>query len=548
YILLAILFIATLQSCFDLTEEVFSELDSTIYYQDEASVRAVTAIIYSSSYRQYHEDFWYLQEFSADQVNWRSWNNGLWGYSDGKRLVISTHRWTPQAELIRSAWQNAWEAIGMCNSALDDFARLNPHDLNMTQEQLDGYIAEVRTLRAWDYYRVYELWGGALPLTTTLSAEVPASVDPDFDTGCKIIYDFMINELEESLDDLADKGVNRMSKATNRILKARLLLNAEVFIKENRFAECKVLCEEILDWKYGTYKLAADYRSLFETDNHTCEEVIMAFASESQYINGGSLRTQPFLPYDFYYYCGPFDAEGQPWNSTILAPSYDNSANMYTCGQPRCFLDPPYNDKLGAVYERFHDKDIRKQNYVFDAATKKYAGIFLNGVMRKDFGTGEIMEADVERDGQDLILVDQVGPFALQCDPITRPIENVISPRWGESNSGVRLLKYPVYPSSSGLDMRDPDEVEFRLAEVYFMLAECYFREGNKTEGKKWVDEVRQRYFSAEDWLAVKDDPGRGFTDFDLDWMLSQWGMEFLSEGFRRRIDLRRFDKFTQGQ
>ena len=41
----------------------------------------------------------------------------------------------------------------------------------------------------------------------------------------------------------------------------------------------------------------------------------------------------------------------------------------------------------------------------------------------------------------------------------------------------------------------------------------------------------------------------RGFSDeFDMDRMLSEWGLEFFDEGHRRRTDLRRFDKFTQGQ
>lgn len=46
----------------------------------------------------------------------------------------------------------------------------------------------------------------------------------------------------------------------------------------------------------------------------------------------------------------------------------------------------------------------------------------------------------------------------------------------------------------------------------------------------------------------MKDEPGPGFSSFDNDWMLSQWGLEFLGEGRRRRTDLRRYDKFTQGQ
>ena len=28
------------------------------------------------------EYFWYLQEFSADQVAWRSWHGGLWGWDE----------------------------------------------------------------------------------------------------------------------------------------------------------------------------------------------------------------------------------------------------------------------------------------------------------------------------------------------------------------------------------------------------------------------------------------------------------------------------------
>ncbi len=548
-ILLGIGLLFSLQSCFDLTEEVFSDLDSKLYYEDESSVKGVIAEIYYSSFNMYNDSFWYLQEFSADQINWRSWNNGLWGYSEGKRLVISTQNWTSEATLIQEAWEKAWEAIGLCNSALEDFEELDPEKLNMTATKLEEYKAEVRTLRAWDYYRVYEIWGGALPLTTSIIAtELPASADPDFDKGCKVIYDFLINELDESLDALPVKSVNRMNKAMNRMLKARLLINSEVFIKEAHFTECKTLCQEIIDGKYGDYSVAPDYRSVFAADNHNCPEVIMAFACDASHMNASNLRVMPFLPYNIYEYTTPFDVDGSPWNSICLAPSYDNSASIYDGGQPRCFLDAPYNDKLGAIYERFHDKDIRKSNYVFDFATNTWSGIFLNGEMRADYGTGDFLEADADREGQPLIYVDQVGPFAVQGQGTSRDVEDVMSPRWGETNSGVRLVKYPLLPSSSGMDFREPDEVEFRITEAIYMLAECKMRENDFNGAKELVNSVRQRYFSAADWAAVKDDPGRIHSGFDLDWMLDQWGQEFLGEGYRRRTDLRRFDKFTQGQ
>jgi hypothetical protein len=181
---------------------------------------------------------------------------------------------------------------------------------------------------------------------------------------------------------------------------------------------------------------------------------------------------------------------------------------------------------------------------MYDEGTSNYKGMFLKGEIKANYGKGDPLKADADRDGQNIVYVDQVGTFLGKG----RELETVMSPRWGETTSGLRLVKYPIYPSSAGIDFQDIDEVEFRLAEVVYMLAECKMRTGDSNGAKELVNSVRQRYFSASDWTVVKDQPGPGFTAFDMDWMLSQWGLEFLSEGRRRRTDLRRFDKFTQGQ
>jgi hypothetical protein len=154
--------------------------------------------------------------------------------------------------------------------------------------------------------------------------------------------------------------------------------------------------------------------------------------------------------------------------------------------------------------------------------------------------------ADADRDGQPLVYVDQVGNFQGKGE---HPLQVVENPRWGETNSGIRMAKYPYYNIDAPYNFCDPDVVEFRLAEVYYTYAECLLREGNSAEAKNWVNEVRKRYFSAADWTVAQDRAPRGFdAAFDKDRMLSEWGLEFLDEGHRRRTDLRRFDKFTQGQ
>lgn len=545
WLLVAILSFS-LSSCFNLDEEVFDRVDSSIYYQNENSVKAAVASIYSNGALSYIEYFWYLQEFSADQVTWRSWNGGLWGYDEGEKFVLSTHTWTPDSKIIRTTWETAWTTIGLCNTLLNDLEALEAAALKMTDGDLNTYIAEVRTLRAWAYYNIFEIWGGALPLNISVGTEIPPTADPDFDTSCKKIYSFITGELDACVGDLKKNEVNRMNQAVNRIIKARLLLNAEIFIKENRYSECATLCQEILDNKYGTYSIANDHRDIYSINNVNCPEVVMAFAFEIGQLNGGWMRDMPFLPYNIWdYFGGTYQQD--PWNCVCLTPSFDNSGNVNTYGgtdNPKCFLDAPYNDKLGAIYERFDNRDIRKQNYVYDEATQSYKGMFLKGAVRANYGTGDALLADADREGQAIVYVDQVGTFMNKG----RNLEEVMSPRWGETTSGVRLVKYPVYPASTGIDFQNIDEVEFRLSEVVFMLAECKMRGGDADGAKELVNSVRQRYFSAADWANVKDVPGRGYTAFDMDWMLGQWGMEFLSEGRRRRTDLRRFDKFTQGQ
>ena len=546
YLIILALFGLSMTACLDLGEEVFDRVDSSIYYQDESSVKSAVASIYGTGALSYIEYFWYLQEFSADQVAWRTWNGGLWGWDEAEKFVLSSHTWTPDSKIIRQTWETAWTTIGLCNTLIEDLESLDPANLRMSEAKMQTYIAEVRTLRAWAYYNIYEVWGGALPLNVSAGSEIPGSASTDFDEGSQIIFNFLIEELDASVDNLTKNSVNRMNQAVNRIIKARLLLNAELFIKQPMYDECALLSQEILNNKYGDYSIADDYRTNFSIENVNSPEVIMAFSFEVGQLNGGWMRNMPFVPYNIWdYFGGTYNQSG--WNCTILTPSFDNSGTVLPSGgttSPKSFLEAPYNDKLGAVYERFDNRDIRKQNYMYDEGTSNYKGMFLKGEIKANYGKGDPLKADADRDGQNIVYVDQVGTFLGKG----RELETVMSPRWGETTSGLRLVKYPIYPSSAGIDFQDIDEVEFRLAEVVYMLAECKMRTGDSNGAKELVNSVRQRYFSASDWTVVKDQPGPGFTAFDMDWMLSQWGLEFLSEGRRRRTDLRRFDKFTQGQ
>lgn len=532
-------------SCFNLNEEVFDRMDASIYYSDETSIKGAVASIYSMCITKYPEFCYFLQEFSADQITWRTWNGGQWGWDEGEKFVLSAHGWTSESKIIRTAWEGAWSAIGLCNNVIYDLGRINPESIGMTREGVDAYISEVRTLRAWAYYNIYELWGGALPLnvkSTAESSDIPGTADPDFDKSSKKIFDFIITELDQSLAGLKTNSVNRMNQATNRIIKARLLLNAEIFIKENKYAECASLCQDILDGKFGTYSIAKDHRDIYSMKNIECPEVIMAFAYSEANKHNANMRNMPFLSYVYKETFGMPSCSQSGWNCVCIVPSYDNSGNVLPDGGTdggKCFLGPEYGDKLGAVYARFNDKDCRKKPFKAKA-NGTYEGMFLIG-QQSDYNTGATLTADAERDGKPLVYVDQLGTFL----NLGRELQPVMNPRWGETNSGLRLMKYPIYPDEAGINFVDIDEVEFRLSEVVYMLAECKLRAGDVDGAKNLVKSVKSRYFkNADDALELP----MGFASYDEDWMLHEWGIEFLGEGRRRRTDLRRFDKFTQGQ
>lgn len=543
-------------SCTDLDEKVYDRIDATTFYKNEASVKGAIATIYNQAGHCFAERFYFLQELPADQISWRVWNGGQWGYDEGEKYVLSTQTWTSESKIIKDAWTNCWPMVGLANNIITDLASVGNSALGITEAKMDSYVAEAHTLRAWAYYNMFEVWGGALPLNISNSTDIPGTADADWNTSCKKIYNFIMEELDNSVAALPKETGNnstrtRVNQAMNRMLKARLLLNAPVFIGEEHYEECEALSKQVIAGDFGTNELSGDYRTIFDEGNDQCKEVIFAFACEDG--QGATnawtnMRNMPMLQYNYNEYFNVAQFSGiKSWNCCIVVPSHDNSGNVLPTGGTdtggKSFL-LDYGDKLGAVWDRFSDKDVRKANFTYNSSTKKWSGNFLIGAMKKNFGKGEAMKADADRDGQDLVFVDQLGTFMNKG----RNLETVMSPRWGETNSGIRLVKYPIYNNGDKCNFKNIDEVEFRLAEAYYNVAECEMRKGNADVAKEYVNEVRKRYFSASDWNQVKDEPGPGFSSFDNDWMLSQWGLEFLGEGRRRRTDLRRYDKFTQGQ
>ncbi|MEE1204808.1 MAG: hypothetical protein UHO69_01885 [Prevotella sp.] len=89
--------------------------------------------------------------------------------------------------------------------------------------------------------------------------------------------------------------------------------------------------------------------------------------SENAKLETDGMHWSDMVPYNYRNYLGGVENSGSN-NAVGLMPSLDPTGK-------------PYTSKLGRVYSKFNDKDIRKQNYVY-LGDGKYKGMFIVGKLQ----------------------------------------------------------------------------------------------------------------------------------------------------------------------
>ena len=122
-------------SCFDMTEHPYTLMDASNYFTDETAVKQAIANIYAQEQGDISEFYWYAAELTADQIAWRSWNGGSWGWDSGDKFVLSTHTWTPLSTYVNRIWNSAWTAIGLCNNFIYDLTNIDAASIGITEQR-----------------------------------------------------------------------------------------------------------------------------------------------------------------------------------------------------------------------------------------------------------------------------------------------------------------------------------------------------------------------------------------------------------------------------
>jgi hypothetical protein len=468
-------------ACTDLTEVPSSAISPENFYRNEDEVIGGLASVYAQL-RSTTDEAYNISEISTDEMVVPT--RGQDWFDNGKWLDIHRQTFAPNSpaglDNINSAWVNMFQGVARANVVLDALANVNFNGKPTV-------IAELRTLRAFYYYLLMDLFGG-VPIVCADAGNAACTGDeikPRTQNTRAEVSAFIESELISARADLPvawPQAMNgRLTKGAADAILADLYLNAEVFTGTvsatgltkgpSKWNEAITSANNVLA---GPYTLSTDalagcatagcgWRKNFAANNNTSPEIIMAVK---------------FI-----------DVSGLGLNFLMRALHY----NQYT--------PSPWNgfSTLAETFFAFDPADIRRQ-------------IFLSGP-QFNVETGQPAK---DRAGNPLIF-----------DP---NIANVTAATEGE---GVRITKWPSDPAHVNQDNGN-DYAHYRLAEIYLIKAEAMNELGQTAAATTLINTTtRARAFPS----TPKPLPA-GLTQVALrDSILAERLFELTAEG-KRRTDL----------
>ena len=519
-----------LGSCTKLNEQLYDRITSSNFLQTKDDVVRDFLRAFEHSYWSIQGGSTFmLQENSSDECMTPN-RQGDW-YDGGQYQRVHYHTWTPNDNYTNDAWNAFYQGINLATNSMEDLQAItDPKKFTLTQADIDDYIAELKVLRAWLTLRAFDFYRNIVIVTKVKGQTAGGPQATPQET-----FNFIEKELQDAIpklhtgEELGTAAIGRWTKAGAAALLVRLYLNAKVYIGADKFSDCANVCQDIIGGKYGPYALETRWDAPFDYNNAGSKETIFGFPGSFglthwQY-DGGMYFWM--LPYQAPRYFG-FKDFGDANPKYALQPGRDVDSVEYpfTLGKPFIKFQK-YPDDYRLVKCR-------------DLGNSKREGMFLYGYLAYINSDHKQDTVRGNKGPYPLFLRDQVGMF-LDTKPGTPISDKESDMNHADHNSGVFPVKYPIYPSDDANKIASA-YAEIRLAEIYYSLAECKYRAGDKAGAAVLLNTVRARNYPAGSPSLYNID-GSQLTDNE---MLNEWGREFLVES-RRRTDLIRWGQFSTG-
>jgi hypothetical protein len=337
--------VALAPACTDLTEVPDDALTPGNAFRTEEEILAGVASVYAQL-RPTMWGYYNLSEVSTDEIIVPT--RGSDWFDNGRWLEIHRQTWTANSGSALDDMNGTW------NDLFSGVARANLM-ISVVEEaggtQAEVTLAELRTLRAWFYYMLMDMFGGVPIVTTTELQQRPRETR-------QAVFDFIEEELNAARTVLPETWpaaqYGRITRGAADAILASLYLNAEVFTGtvttaglqrgQPRWQEAIDAADRVIN--SGVYSLATDWKSNFSTTNESSPENIFVIAYSSVPGLGMSLPMRT-LHYNQHSLA--------PWNGfATLAETYnafdpaDKRRDMFLVGQQFSFnTGQPVTDRAG---------------------------------------------------------------------------------------------------------------------------------------------------------------------------------------------------------
>lgn len=210
-------------------------------------------------FSQYYRGRYHLNGLSTDEA--------VCGWNDQTIKDFHFLKWTSSDVFVAAFYYRIFYQISACNEFL---RQLDKATIEIPEKA--RWRAEARTLRALCWFDAIDNFGN-VPFadeTASVGSEAPKRIER------ADLFKYIETELLDLINgnDLYEYGegnYGRVNKGLPVMILAKLYLNAEIYIGEQRYQECA----DILARLDGKYSLHPNYNELFLADNDRCTEEII---------------------------------------------------------------------------------------------------------------------------------------------------------------------------------------------------------------------------------------------------------------------------------
>jgi len=304
-------------ACTDLTEEVPDQITS-LETEEEFNSSLGEAYGILGAWGN-HGGLLSLHEVSSDvaaiPVKGQDWDDGgIW-------VDAHQHTTTVSHGPTNGTWNFLFSGVNATSRLISQFETLI--DEGATSPELaEPFIAEMKVMRAFYYFWLLDTFGNVPIIENFAEITGAPANNTDFQQGRNDVFNFVETSVLNNIDALSDDpsaSYGRMHKYAAHFLLAKLYLNAEVYIGQDRYADAEAQLDQIIN--SNLFSLEQTYNNIFATENSGSTETIFAIPYDEVFLQGFN-HHQMTLHYDQQ---AQFDFQDQPWNGyTTLAEFYNS--------------------------------------------------------------------------------------------------------------------------------------------------------------------------------------------------------------------------------